>query len=118
MLLAVNYSAAAADLLHRGGIYFDYFKCPAWSHMALVAQSLRPVYLHLPLTTGSGRGDVIDTEMKGAPDWAKYECLMEQTGTPMVNLHLEASVVDYPDIPHRSAEHDHVQRVTDGMIRD
>jgi hypothetical protein len=87
MKLAVHYSSATVDLIRRGQIQSDYFKCPAWPDLIPTAQELLPTYVHFPLRGGSGIGGAIDTETNQAADWSKVEVLLAQTETPFVNVH-------------------------------
>jgi uncharacterized protein (UPF0276 family) len=118
MQFALNYSFAAADLLREGKIQIERFKCPAWPDLVTSVQGLHPVYVHFPLRAGAGIGDAIDNDTKQPADWHKVERLMLQTGTPQVNLHLEAFVDDYPDIPADTSDPTHVDRVAQNLIRD
>jgi uncharacterized protein (UPF0276 family) len=115
---AVNYSVAAADLLRAGRIHIDRFKCPAWPDLVATVQRTHPVYVHFPLRVGTGTGDAVDTETGGPADWHKVEALLLQTGTPLVNLHLEVSRDDYPHIPVDTTHPAHIEMVTGNLIRD
>ena len=118
MNLAANYSTATAGLLQAGLIHLDYFKCPAWPDVVARARQLLPVYVHLPLLAGWGRGDALDGEVGGVPDWGRIERLLVQTGTPYVNLHLAAEAAYWPGIPSDTADPAHVEMVTQALIRD
>ena len=118
MEFAVNYSVAAADLLRKGLIHIDRFKCPAWPDLVATVRRAHPVYVHFPLRVGAGTGDAVDTETAGPADWHKVEALLRQTGTPLVNLHLEVTPDDCPDVPVDTADPAHVDLVTDRLIRD
>lgn len=91
MQLAINYSTQAADLLGEGKIKFDRFKTMDWPEMIAAARHYRPVAVHFGLQAGNG--------MTKGLDWAAVEKLLNETGTPHVNLHLEATSKDYPGIP-------------------
>jgi uncharacterized protein len=118
MKLAVNYSAATADLLQRREITFDYFKCPAWPDLVATAQMLRPVNVHFPLLVGAGRGDAVDSETGTAPDWGHFENLLARTGTPLINVHLAAPPRDYPGVPLDTGDPSHIEWVTERLIAD
>lgn len=118
MKLAVNYSATAAQLLTGGEIAFDYFKCPAWPDLITTAQALRPVNVHLPLLVGAGRGDALDSETGAAPDWRRFEVLLAQTGTPLINVHLAAPPRDYPGMPPDTADPAHIEWVAERLSAD
>lgn len=118
MKLAVNYSAASAELLLRGEITFDYFKCPAWPDLVESAQALLPVNVHFPLLVGSGAGDAIDGETGRPADWRKIEALLARTDTPLVNVHLVAPPGDYPGVPHDTDDPAHVEMIVGRMIGD
>jgi uncharacterized protein (UPF0276 family) len=120
---AVNYSAAAADLLRTGRIQVDRFKCPAWPDTVTAAQALHPVYVHLPLRVGAGIGDAIDTERRQPPDWQRLEALLAQTGTPQVNVHLapfagdfQGMAVDTDDPAHLKALYAHALRDVQALV--
>ncbi len=83
--LAVNYSAAAAELVRAGVVDVDLFKCPDWEPVLEAAQRQRPVYVHFPLAAGRCTGDVAGLD-------AITECL-RLTGTPFVNTSLDPQIV-------------------------
>jgi uncharacterized protein (UPF0276 family) len=86
MDFAVNYSPEAEDLVRRGRVRIDRFKCPAWPDLVAAVHERYPVYVHFPLQVGSGIGDAT---VGGEPaDWVKIDRLMAETSTPLVNLHL------------------------------
>jgi uncharacterized protein (UPF0276 family) len=116
--LAVNYSAAAADLVRRGEIRVDYFKCPAWPGLVETAHALLPVNVHFPLLVGSGDGDALDGETGQPADWDKVESLLAGTGTPHVNVHLVAPPHAYPGVPPDYNDPAYVERVTERLIAD
>lgn len=82
--MAVNYSAAAAELVRKGVIDVDLFKCPDQEPMLETARRQRPVYVHFPLTAGRSTGLVADFD-------ALSERL-QQTGTPFVNASLDPQI--------------------------
>jgi uncharacterized protein (UPF0276 family) len=118
MEFAVNYSHATADLLRKGKIEIDRFKCPAWPDLVGRAQGLHEVYVHFPLVVGSGSGNAVDVESHTAADWHMVETLMTQTGTPLVNLHLGPSARDYPGIPADTEDPAQIDYVTEMTIED
>ena len=118
MDFAVNYSKATAALLRAGKIQFDRFKCPAWPDLIARAQIQHPLYVHCPLRVGMGTGATEDSETGKAPDWKKYEAILVQTDTPWVSLHLGPKPEDHPDIPVASLLPEHIERVTEALIRD
>ena len=118
MQFAANYSVPTADLLRKGIIQLDRFKCPDWPDVIAVAQAIGPVYVHFPLLVGSGIGDAIDNETKQVADWKKVEALMAQTETPFVNVHLASRVKDHPGIPANTNDPVHIERLTEHLIRD
>ncbi len=118
MKLAANYSAATAELVQSGQAALDYFKCPAWPDLIRRAQGTLPVYVHFPLLAGRGRGDALDAEAGGPPDWNKIERLLDQTGTPYANLHLTSSVADWPAIPAGTADAAHIETIAQALVRD
>ena len=118
MEFSVNYSRAAADLLRRGEIQLDRFKCPAWPDLVATVRDIHPIYVHFPLRVGSGIGDAIDTETDQPADWRKVETLLAQTDTPFVNLHLAPKAADYPDIPVDTTQPDHIEMLIERTVRD
>ena len=118
MELAVHYSRAAADLLARGQIRCDRFKCPAWPDLVEVAGRVHPTYVHFALIAGRGVGAVLDGETGRDADWAAVEALLERTGTPYVNVHLAPTARDHPGIPRDTEAPEHVERLTEDLIRD
>ena len=118
MKLAANYSDATAALVQSGQVAPDYIKCPAWPDLILRAQVVLPVYVHFPFLVGWGRGDALDAEAGGPPDWDKIERLLAQTGTPYVNLHLTPRIVDWPAVPVDTADSAHVEIIAQALIRD
>ena len=118
MKFAVNYSAAAADLLRQGRIEIDRFKCPAWPDLIATAQTLHPVYVHLPLRIGAGLGEAINTETRRPADWRHLEPLLPRTDTPQVNVHLAPLTGDFPDLAVDTADPAHVEMLIEHALRD
>jgi uncharacterized protein (UPF0276 family) len=118
MNFAIHYSQPAAALVDAGRIAPDYFKCPAWPELIATVRARYPLSVHFPLRVGQGLGDAIDTETRQPADWTKVETLRAQTGTPFVNVHLEPTTDDHPDIPTNTTEPDHIAFLTDCLIRD
>jgi uncharacterized protein len=118
MNFAVHYSQAAAALVDAGRITPDFFKCPAWPELVATVQANYPLYVHFPLRVGQGIGDAIDTETRQPPDWLKVETLREETCTPFINVHLEPTTEDHPSIPADTTDPDHIEFLTDCLIRD
>jgi uncharacterized protein (UPF0276 family) len=99
MLLAINYSLEAAELLRQKRISVDRFKCPDWPWMIEEASQICPTAVHLNLTAGGGGMEAVD--------WELAERLLAQTDTPYVNLHLEPRRKDFP--AYDNASHDPAQ---------
>ncbi len=118
MRFAVHYSRPAADLVDAGRIAIDAFKCPAWPGLVAAVQAKYPFYVHFPLRVGQGIGGAVDTETHQPADWGKVEALLAQTGTSFVNVHLEPTVADHPDIPTDTTDPGDIARLTDCLIRD
>ena len=118
MNFAVHYSQPAAALRDAGQIAPDYFKCPTWSELIATVQATHPMYVHFPLRVGPGIDDAIDTETRQPADWTKMEKLLAQTNTPFVNVHLEPTTADHPDIPADTTDPAHVEFLTDCLVRD
>ncbi|MEW5869934.1 MAG: DUF692 family multinuclear iron-containing protein [Chloroflexota bacterium] len=87
----MNYSPPAATLLQSGRIAIDRFKTPDWPGMIAEASPLCPVAIHFNLHAGHARPPSID--------WDRLERLMDATGTPYLNLHLDASLEEFPHLP-------------------
>ncbi len=115
---AVNYSAAAADLLREGRITVDRFKCPAWPDLIARLQGRLPLYVHLPLRVGAGRGEAINTETRCPADWRQLESLLRRTGTPQINVHLAPFCAEFPDMPAGSDDPAHAGRLFEAAWRD
>jgi uncharacterized protein (UPF0276 family) len=88
MKFGLNYSKIAARLYEEGVITPDVFKCPAWPDLIAQLKGRYPLYIHFPLGAGAGFGGAVDGEAKAPADWAKFEKLLADTGTPYLNLHL------------------------------
>lgn len=90
MKFGLNYSAQAIALYDTGVIAPDVFKCPAWPDLITQAKAHYPLYIHFPLSVGTGIGDAIDGETKQPANWRKFEKLLHDTNTPYINVHLLA----------------------------
>lgn len=110
MKFAINYSHQAARLLADGRIRLDRFKVPDWPWLVAEASAQLPVAVHFTLKARLGR--LQNT------NWSLVESLLEQTGTPYVNLHLVPEVKDYPFIPAHAPNPEHFALVTDAMLAD
>ena len=71
---------------------------------------LKPVAVHFTLNAGSGR--LHETE------WELVERLMQQTGTPYVNLHIDPLQKDFPGIPLDTTDPAHVELVAERLVQD
>lgn len=85
--LAFNYSREAAALLETDAIAIDYWKCPPWPDLIREASQTRPVYVHFDLYAGGGRLETAE--------WGFIERLLDDTGTPCLNLHLTPTLADF-----------------------
>jgi uncharacterized protein (UPF0276 family) len=110
MKFAINYSKQAAQLVERGEIAIDYFKCPDWPGLVEEANRLRPVAVHFTLKAGSGRIQ--------KTDWKLVEQLLRQTGTAYVNLHIAPESKDFPGIPVDTQCAEEYRAVIDRVITD
>ena len=90
MKFGLNYSKNAIKLYESGVIAPGVFKCPAWPQLIAEVKERYPIYIHFPLGVGLGLGDALDGESKAPADWAKFEKLLADTGTPYLNVHLHA----------------------------
>ncbi len=110
MKLAVNYSPQAADLLERGQIAFDVYKCADWPEMIVEAHKQRPAYVHFPLHAGRS-----NTEAVG---WGHIGDFLKQTNTPYVNTHLAPRAGDFPDMTVDTSDPYSVELLKQAMQRD
>src|SRR4051794_25363641 len=108
MEFAVHYSREAAALVDAGRIAVDRFKCPAWPELLARVRAAYPVYVHFPLRVGGGTGDAEHTETHAPADWRAVETILAETNTPFVNLHLEPTTSDHPEIPADSTAPAHI----------
>lgn len=118
MPFALNYSPQAAELVREGRIEVDLFKCPPWPEMAAEARAVLPIYIHFGLQVGSGRGQISTNGDKHPADWAEIEGWLTTTGTPFVNLHLEATLAQHPAIPFDSRAGAHADQSVAAYCRD
>ena len=118
MKLSVNYSQAAAALQDAGQVQVDCFKCPAWPDVVAEVQARYPLYVHFPLKVGRGLGTAWDTETRAPVEWSRIESLLDQTGTPLVNLHLSPTVDDRPELPPDSDDPAVVEQLLEHTLRD
>lgn len=119
MKLAINCSPQAEHLVSQQAVHLDLFKCPPASDPVMVAHApdfltkagrCRPVYIHFPLYAGSGGLEAIN--------WAEIETALHQTGTPYVNVHLQAETKDFPLLRADTTLPDNVSHLTDVFIHD
>jgi Uncharacterized protein conserved in bacteria len=83
MRFAVNYSTKIAELVKTGKVEFDLFKCPEWDALLKAATAVKPVYLHLDISLGSGQVEKLDFDT--------LKQILVETGTPHVNCHLSGT---------------------------
>lgn len=110
MKLAVNYSLPASKLAMDDHLPIDYFKCPDWPWMVEEAAVIKPVAVHFTLNAGSGRLD--------KTDWLLVENLLQQTGTPYVNIHIDPLNKDFPDLAVDTTDRSDIRSVTERLIHD
>jgi uncharacterized protein (UPF0276 family) len=103
MLLSINYSTQAAVLLDQHRIQLDRFKCPDWPDLVQEASQRRPVAVHFTLS--AGRGKLPKKNLN------RIALLAQVTGTPFINLHLEAKQSDFPEIPIDSTQASHREQI-------
>lgn len=117
MKFALNYSPEALQLRDQGRIFYDLIKLPSWPKAIEEVVGKYPCYVHFPLKIGRGKG-VIDNETKEPIKWKKIEKMMKQTGTPLVNLHVELNAKHFPDIPLTSTSSAHLAQVVESTLHD
>ena len=110
MLLAINYSHTAAKLVQSEQIEIDYFKTPDWDWLVKTANLLKPVAMHFTLETGN--------DSLGLVDWDKVNHLSQTTGTPYINLHLDARQSYYPEFSVDTTNPSEVERVFNIILSD
>lgn len=110
MLLAVNFSPEAAELLAAGAIACDYFKVPDWDAVIAAAAASKPVEVHFPLQLGS-------SELAGA-DLERVAELMATTGTSRLNLHVAPSRERFPEVAVGAVGREQLTRVVSGLLED
>ncbi len=103
MLLAINYSPAAARLVESGKINIDYFKTPNWDWIITEARLLRPVAVHFTLDAGNNH--LVQA------NWDEIDQMAQTTGTPYINLHLDARQCDYPELRINTSDTMDIERV-------
>jgi uncharacterized protein (UPF0276 family) len=119
MKLAVNFSRPLAALVASGDVRVDLYKCPAWANIVAEIGAAHPAYVHFPLKVGLGIHTALDTETRTTVEWTpKVDVLRARTETPFINLHLNVSTADYPDIPLDSADPAHVDRLVQRALQD
>jgi uncharacterized protein (UPF0276 family) len=110
MKFAINYSTQAAGLFAAGKIPLDLFKSPDWPDLIVEAGAYRPVAVHFSLK--ARRGKLFKT------DWEQVDAMLEQTGTPYVNLHLDPGTRDYPGSLPEVDDPVLAERVVDAILAD
>ena len=109
MQLAINYSKEADRLVQDGSIHVDLFKCPDWPDMIQQASLHRPVAVHFPINVGTP-GDM-------DYDFDRIARLMQETGTPYVNLHLAPFSQDYPAVDPERPEPEQAKQVIENALQ-
>ena len=117
MELAVNYSAAAAELYAEELIQVERFKCPAWPALLNGIEVDVPVYVHFPLLVGTGQGQPVDTETDTAPDWTGIDTLLGMTATPWISTHLGPRPADFPMLTQRPWD-EQIRIIQEALIGD
>jgi len=110
MHLAINYSPSAARLVQSGQMDIDYFKTPDWDWLIDEAAQIKPVVVHFTLEAGN--------DSIGEVDWKKVSVLSQLTGTPFINLHLDAKQSYYPGFNVDTEKVSEVEKVFDIILSD
>ena len=118
MEFAVNYSPALAPLVRAGQVRVDRFKCPSWPSLIADAAAVLPVYVHLPLEIGWGRGIPLEVERKQPVDLEWLADMLAATGTQLINTHFQPPQAAFPDVPLHSIDSCHFRPVLDAALRD
>ncbi|MFC7063099.1 DUF692 family multinuclear iron-containing protein [Halobacillus seohaensis] len=108
---AINYSHEARELIQKGLIDVDIFKCPDFDQQLVKdAQQCKPAYLHFDLNAGEGTLTTIN--------WSILESLSAGTDTPFINLHLVAHSKDFPVISNSSFDSNNIDEIIDRVVKD
>lgn len=111
MKFAINYSPQAARLISKDKVKIDYFKCPGDQELVAQARAHARVVVHFNnLSAGSGKVENVD--------WDRITQLLDETGTPFVNLHLAPYAADIPDVPPDDPNQAQAGQVIEVMLRD
>ncbi len=110
MKLVLNYSPPAAELVRSRQIEIDYFKTPDWEGIVAEANALKPVKVHFNLDAGTGSLDQVD--------WERVRRLVGLTGTPYINLHLDARGSYYPEVAVNSTNKADIHKVYATILSD
>lgn len=89
MVIAQNFSKPAEQLFREGKLKLDRWKCAWNSDWIRDARQTLPAYVHFPFNT-SRHG------LEKA-DWSAVRAVMDETGTPFVNIHLVAFPEEFPE---------------------
>jgi len=108
MKFALNYSPQAADLLQRGLIALDLFKCPDWPDLITAARACCPVYVHFGLHAVRDFAEQLDV--------ARIDEFRLSTGTTYVNLHLTPRPADFPDMAVDTTDPRDTARIVETML--
>ncbi len=106
--IAVNFSCEARALFAANEIAFDLWKCTPPGELGGVENVLgngHPAYVHFPFD--AGRPELLGT------DWDAVERLLDVTGTPHVNVHLNAHRKQFEGV----AEADRTEAVRGRFLR-
>ncbi len=110
MKFAINYSPQAAALLAGGNIQIDFFKTPDWPAMIAEARLYCPVAVHFRLKARLGK--------LHKTDWAPIDAILDQTGTPFINVHLDPGIKEYPEMSLETPEKAQAMRLITAMLED
>jgi uncharacterized protein (UPF0276 family) len=110
MKLAINYSTPAAELVKSGLIHVDRFKTPNWNWMVDEAKALLPVAIHFDLEAGNGHLDEVN--------WDEVESLVQNTGTPFINLHLDPKQKHHRQFSVETQRKSEVKTLSESILSD
>jgi hypothetical protein len=82
------------------------------------ASEVLPVYVHLPLEIGWGRGIPLEVERKQPVDLEWLADMLSATGTQLINTHFQPPKDAFPEIPIHSIDARYFQPVLDAALRD
>jgi len=110
MKFATNYSPQAVELVERGEIDVDLFKCPEFPDLIADVSARYGCYVHFPFRMGRGRLDDVD--------WNEANVMIASTEARYVNAHLAPSILDFPSMALETEDGAQRGQCVEAMKRD